>query len=327
LPLMVEEECIGVLTVQSFKKNAYSQEKLNILKTLSTFTSIAIDNYHNYTDLEKAKKEIEQNKQKTEDSIRYAETIQKAILPDSNFLQNALGQHFVIFQPQAIVSGDFYWCRKVKEKIFFAVLDCTGHGVPGAFMSIIGSTVLNDIVVQQKIHAPAQALEELHFGVRSALRQDNRTNDDGMDVCLIVLEKLDENGNVIPSESENYAQMRLTYAGAKRPLYYVMEGELATLEATKRSIGGGRNVVQKPFAQQTLLLPKGTMIYLATDGYADQNNPEKEKIGSNTLKSWLQEIAHEDVALQEIKLLTRLIDHMRDENAQRDDITLVGVRV
>ncbi len=315
LPLVVENQCIGVMTVQSYQKNAYTQENLNILKTLSIFTSIAVDNYRNYTDLVEAKKEIEHNNQKTEDSIRYAETIQKAILPDDHFLKNALGEYFVIFQPQAIVSGDFYWCRQVRNKVFLAVVDCTGHGVPGAFMSIIGSTVLNDIVVQQKIHEPAQILEELHFGIRSALRQENRINDDGMDVCLCVLEKTENEGT------------KLTYSGAKRPLYYVIEGKLETLQANKRSIGGGRNVVQKPFGQESLVLPQGAMIYLCTDGYADQNNPEKEKIGSVQLKEWLQSLAHEVVAVQDIRLLTNLITHMADEDAQRDDITLVGVRM
>jgi ligand-binding sensor domain-containing protein/serine phosphatase RsbU (regulator of sigma subunit)/putative methionine-R-sulfoxide reductase with GAF domain len=319
LPLIVENDCIGVMTVQSYKKNAYTHENLNILKTLSTFTSIAVDNYRTHTDLEEAKKEIEHNNQKTEDSIRYAETIQKAILPDDHFLKNALGEYFIIFEPQAIVSGDFYWCKQVKNKVFLAVVDCTGHGVPGAFMSIIGSTVMNDIVVQQKIHEPAQILEELHFGIRSALRQENRINDDGMDVCLCVLEKIED------KKGKSYT--KLTFSGAKRPLYYVIDGKLETLQANKRSIGGGRNVVQKPFEQETLHLPQGAMIYLCSDGYADQNNPEKEKIGSMQLKEWLQTLAHEPLAVQDIRLLTNLITHMVDEDAQRDDITLIGVRM
>lgn len=325
LPLIVEEECIGVMTVQSYKKNVYTYENINVLKTLSTFTSIAIDNYRNYTELSEAKKEIENNKQKTEDSIRYAETIQKAILPDDHFLKSALGEYFVIFEPQAIVSGDFYWCKKVKNKVFLAVVDCTGHGVPGAFMSIIGSTILNDVVVQQKNHEPAQVLEELHFGIRSALRQENRINDDGMDICFCVLEKI-ETAQANIDASADYST-KLTFAGAKRPLYYVIDGKLETLSANKRSIGGGRNVLQSPFTQQTITLPKGAMIYLATDGYADQNNPEKEKIGSVNLKEWLQEVSHEAVDVQDIKMLTRLVNHMVENELQRDDITLIGVRI
>ncbi|TAH17826.1 MAG: hypothetical protein EAZ08_12845 [Cytophagales bacterium] len=321
LPLIVEEECIGVMTVQSYKKNVYTYENINILKTLSTFTSIAIDNYRNYTELSEAKKEIENNKQKTEDSIRYAETIQKAILPDDHFLKNALEDYFVIFEPQAIVSGDFYWCKKVGNKVFLAVVDCTGHGVPGAFMSIIGSTILNDIVIQQKNYEPAQVLEELHFGIRTALRQENRINDDGMDICFCVLERQKAEG-----DNKDYSA-NLTFAGAKRPLYYVIDGKLETLSANKRSIGGGRNVLQSPFTQQTITLPKGAMIYLATDGYADQNNPEKEKIGSQNLKQWLQEISHEPVGVQDIKMLTHLVNHMADKTLQRDDITLIGVRI
>lgn len=324
LPLIVEDECIGVMTVQSYSKNVYTQENINILKTLSTFTSIAIDNYRNYTELSEAKKEIENNKQKTEDSIRYAETIQKAILPDDHFLKSALGEYFVIFEPQAIVSGDFYWCRKVKNKVFLAVVDCTGHGVPGAFMSIIGSTILNDIVVQQKNHEPAQILEELHFGIRTALRQENRINDDGMDICFCVLEKMQTEEN---NEEAVSANTKVTFAGAKRPLYYVIDGKLEILNPNKRSIGGGRNVLQRPFTQETITLPQGAMIYLATDGYADQNNPEKEKIGSQQLKTWLEEVSYEPISTQDIKMLTRLVNHMGDKEQQRDDITLIGVRI
>lgn len=324
LPLIVEDECIGVMTVQSYSKNVYTQENINILKTLSTFTSIAIDNYRNYTELSEAKKEIENNKQKTEDSIRYAETIQKAILPDDHFLKSVLGEYFVIFEPQAIVSGDFYWCRKVKNKVFLAVVDCTGHGVPGAFMSIIGSTILNDIVVQQKNHEPAQILEELHFGIRTALRQENRINDDGMDICFCVLEKIqtEENNEAVAS-----ANTKVTFSGAKRPLYYVIDGKLEILNPNKRSIGGGRNVLQRPFTQETITLPQGAMIYLATDGYADQNNPEKAKIGSQQLKTWLEEVSGEPISTQDIKMLTHLVNHMVDKEQQRDDITLIGVRI
>ncbi|MCU0390315.1 MAG: SpoIIE family protein phosphatase [Thermoflexibacter sp.] len=314
LPLMIEEECIGVMTVQNYKKNAYTPENLNILKTLSTFTSIAIDNYRNYTDLAEAKKEIEQNKENILSSIRYAEKIQQAILPDDHLLKSALGEYFVIFLPQAIVSGDFYWCKHIKNKTYIAAIDCTGHGVPGAFMSIIGNTILNDIITR-KIYEPAQILEELHLGIRAALKQDNKINDDGMDVCLCMLEKQQDETT------------KVTFAGAKRPLYYVVEGKLETLNANKRSIGGGRNVAHNPFVQETVILPSGAMIYLTTDGYADQNNAEKEKIGSTRLKEWIAEIASEKMEVQDIRLLTRLINHMVDEKLQRDDITLIGIKM
>ncbi len=319
LPLMIEEECIGVMTLQSYKKNAYTQENLNILKTLSTFTSIALDNYANHNNLQEANKKIAQNNENILSSIRYAEKIQQAILPDDQLLKNALGEYFVIFLPQAIVSGDFYWCKQIEDKTFLAVVDCTGHGVPGAFMSIIGNTLLND-VISRKIYEPSQILEELHMGIRLALRQDSKINDDGMDIGLCLLEKqYDEKGK--------HSQTKIIYAGAKRPLYYVVNGKLETLAGNRRSLGGGRNIAYLPFSQETVYLPKGAMIYLTTDGFADQNNPAKEKIGSTRLKEWLQNIADKEPHLQDLELLTKLSEYMVDDSYQRDDITIIGVRV
>ena len=318
-PLSVEQHAIGILTVQSFQKNAYSNQHITILRSLAAYTSIALDNARAY-------KTIETNNRNITDSIRYALTIQQAMLPEKELMNSLFDSHFVIFKPLSIVSGDFYWVTKVEveeegivqTRIYAAIIDCTGHGVPGGFMSVIGKTLLDEIVQTQQVKEPAKILELLDKNTRAVLKQDQTSNDDGMDVALLCIENIEEE------------KFKITFAGAKRPLYFIEKTEqtpkLKTIKGDRRSIGGRTRNNPIPFVDNEIILQKGSLMYLTTDGFTDQPNPERKKIGSLELRKFLETNAPKVMSKQRTELLNLLTEHQQ-ESAQVDDISLIGIRV
>lgn len=307
LPLEFEGKALGVITVQSFKKNAYSRMELTLLRTLASYVSIALSNTSSYGQLERVNLQIT-------DSIRYAETIQKAVLPSMERMNEVLHDYFVIYRPKDIVSGDFYWFSHTADRIYMAVVDCTGHGVPGAFMSMIGSSLLSEIVNVERIYEPNKILEQLHMHVRDSLRQREKKNTDGMDICLISLQA-----------TTDY-KLEVKYSGAKMPLYYTENGDLHELKPTKKSIGGMQREPHRVFEQHTLIMESGEKIYMASDGIIDQNAPNRSKYGSLRLKELLRSNMHRDLQDQHEVLLTSLDEHMK-EAPQRDDVTIIGIQI
>ncbi|WP_338763018.1 two-component regulator propeller domain-containing protein [Bernardetia sp. ABR2-2B] len=319
-PLSVEQHAIGILTVQSFQKDAYSNQHITILRSLAAYTSIALDNARAY-------KTIETNNRNITDSIRYALTIQQAMLPERDFMNSLFSSHFVIFKPLSMVSGDFYWVTKIDTEVdgiiqtrtYAAIIDCTGHGVPGGFMSVIGKTLLDEIVQTQQVREPAKILELLDKNTRAVLKQDQTSNDDGMDIALFCLEEeADEN------------TFKITFSGAKRPLYFIEKIEstpkLKTIKGDRRSIGGRMRNNPVPFTNNEVILKKGSLIYLTTDGFADQPNPERKKIGSLNLRKIIENNATKLMEKQRTDLLMSLREHQQ-ESAQVDDISLIGIKV
>ncbi len=318
LPLSVENRPIGVITVQSFEKNVYDDKKIALLSSLASYTAIAIDNAKAYDTIQNKNRNIT-------DSIRYAQTIQQAVLPSNERMTQYLPDYFVLFRPKDIVSGDFYWFSHIDNYTFIAAVDCTGHGVPGAFMSMIGHSILNEIVNEKKVFEPSEILEQLNLQVRRALKQerklkneDDRANDDGMDVAFCRLEY-----------KESHTEIAFT--GAKRPFIYTMPNdsngkEAFYLRGDNKTIGGVRNKADKNFKTQSIDLPKGAMIYLTTDGYADQNNTQQEKFGTPKLLRLLQEISPLKLYEQKARMEQELDLHQRGEE-QRDDISMIGIRV
>jgi len=251
---------------------------------------------------------------KITDSIRYAQTIQQAILPTHTQLSELFRDFFVINKPRDIVSGDFYWVEQVDKYLFFAVVDCTGHGIPGSFMSLIGYSSLNEIVF--KTNNPAKILEQLHYSIQKALKQgESSDNTDGMDVSLCRLEKL--------SESEN----KVLFCGAKQPLYHIHPNDRKLTEVRGNRVSiGGKMRKQKPFLNTELELPKGDILILASDGYADQNNPHRDKFGSPRLKRILAMNSYLPLNEQKHFLESLLKAHIENQE-QRDDITILGVKL
>lgn len=253
-------------------------------------------------------------------SIRYAQTIQDAMLPGDNQIRKFFDP-FIIYMPKDIVSGDFYWIHSEemngKTLVYMAVVDCTGHGVPGAFMSMIGNRLLNEIVAVRKIDSPAEILGMLNTMVREALRQEETDNNDGMDLGFCKFE-INKNG-----------KYKMTYAGAKRPVYIIRnkENKLLTDNGDRKSIGGynlSRREVQ--FTNHERELDKGDMIYLFSDGIIDQNGPDRKKFGRLRLEEVMVDCAKLRPEEQRLIIEQRLGDYMQGED-QRDDITLIGLKV
>ncbi len=251
-------------------------------------------------------------------SILYAEKIQKALLPDMNFLPDFL-DHFIIFKPKDYVSGDFYWFQNFNqnsgnEYSLIAVADCTGHGVPGALLSSIGSRLLTEITNYTNIQSPAQILKTLNIRFQSVLKQQKVQGLDGMDVVIIKIEKTDKN-------------YKVTYTGAKRPLYFFSfdENKLIKFKSTRKTIGGILQNETVEFTEKIFIAKKNDVLYLTSDGYIDQNNPQRRRIGSAKLLQILENIVRKSLDKQKIILEKELIDWQQDE-LQRDDITIFGLK-
>ena len=280
---------------------------------------------HAREELRKTNSELKEKNEQIMDSIRYAEKIQDAILPLDERIDSLLGEYFIIFKPKDIVSGDFYWCGQVEKKILIAAVDCTGHGIPGAFMAMIGNTLLNKIVLEQKILRPAQILERLNIEVRRVLKQEQETSKvvDGMDVCLCLLEK---------------EKNKVTFAGSMRPLYIVkgpaangtgkdgVETKVVEIKGDFSPIGGKQRKRISQFTDKEVEVSSGDVIYLTSDGYLDQNNEENKKFGLKRFKDILKENAHLEPGKQEAILLEKLGEHQGREK-QRDDILVIGIRI
>ncbi len=264
--------------------------------------------------IEEKNKILKNQHDKMLDSIRYALTIQQAILPNDRVLAEYFTQFFVIYRPKDIVAGDFYWITKTEKYMYAAVVDCTGHGVPGAFMSLIAETLLNEIVSVEGISETSAILETLQVKIVKVLNQAEKANQDGMDICLCRLEHLE-------------LGIKLSFTGAKRPLYYVLPDstEVQIAKGDVKSLGGIRKL-EKRFTQTEIsLLPK-SVLYLTSDGIIDQNSPSNEKFGTAKLKQVLETVKGLDLEQQRIVIEKKIEKHQLDAE-QRDDITLLGLMV
>jgi PAS domain S-box-containing protein len=254
-----------------------------------------------------------QNKEITE-SINYAKRIQASILPPIQKVKEKLPDSFIYYEPKDIVSGDFYWYEFSNNKPMFAVVDCTGHGVPGAFMSIIGYTQLNEIVSDQKITDPGVILRELDKRVRIALNQNKATDKnskDGMELAII---------------SINPEQQKIEFAGAMRPLYYVKDNDLYVIKGDKFSIGGFSQH-RKNFRTHRINYKAGDCFYLFSDGYPDQfGGPRGKKFMTRNVGEMVLRIAHLPMVEQGKIIKSTIQDWMKNDD-QVDDILISGIRL
>lgn len=322
-PIIKQGELTGILYVENnLSTGVFTEDRLQVLKILSSQAAISIDNALLYSNMEQRVEErtrelkqandelAEKNKHIT-DSIQYAKTIQEAILPTKSFIRAKYDDFFISFYPKDIVSGDFFWYAENEESSFIAAVDCTGHGVPGAFMSMIGSAILNQIVKELKIYEPAQILNHLNRNIRIALKQDvnEDASRDGMEICLCRIDR-----------------DRIVFSGGHRPLFMVKNGEFHTYKGDKDSIGGKQKSDDKIFTNTEIPIEKGvrTAIYLTTDGFQDQPNPDGKKIGSKGLHEVIMKYSNLDGDTQKAKFAEELKNHAGSE-PQRDDITVIGI--
>ncbi|MBK6951644.1 MAG: SpoIIE family protein phosphatase [Crocinitomicaceae bacterium] len=262
-------------------------------------------------------KELAAKNKKITESIHYALRIQQSVLLTEAQVKTLLPDSFIFYKPLDIVSGDFYWISQVDSKIIVAVADCTGHGVPGAFMSLIGNTLLNHIVNEKKVTDAAAILDKLHEGIIHSLRQaeSEKNNQDGMDLSLCVLDK--NSGS-------------LQFAGAMNPVYMVQSGEVVTLEPTLKAIGGierRKKLAAIGFESQTIKLEKGTHVYLTSDGYMDQfGGPEQLKFNLPKFKELLLSLKNKSMADQK-NAMDKALQDWKGSGKQIDDVLVVGFTV
>jgi len=264
-------------------------------------------------DLERINNQIEQQNELIKGSIRYAKTIQNAILPPISEIEKKYSTS-LIYRPKDIVSGDFYWYYTNEKYDFIVVADCTGHGVPGAFMSMIGSRLLNEVIVEAKEFEPNQILENLNLQLKKALKTESSDIHDGMELVLCRIEK----------KKDLY---ELTYSGAKRPLVYFSKNELNVLKSDRKPIGSSDRIKNPiPFTNQQVTLSKHDIIYLFTDGITDQNNKNRKKIGTQNFIEKINQFKNENMTTQQ-NLFSNLLNDWQQDEEQRDDITFLALQL
>lgn len=265
--------------------------------------------------IEQKNRELGNQNAQIQNSIRAAKVIQKAIVPYQQKRDELLRDYFVIYRPRDVVSGDFYWLNKINDSIFLSVIDCTGHGVPGAFMTLITNNLLDKIVRVWDIHSPSTILKRLHEEVQIMLRQKETENSYGMDMCFIV---------ATPQDNTHY---KITFAGAKQNAYYIPTNttEVKILTGNRKSIGGFQRA-DIDFENQEIMLEKGSKLYLTSDGYLDQNDVKRRKIGQKQFMQLLTEMNQQDMPTQKQILIKYLYTFMQD-TTQRDDILVIGINI
>ncbi|MDW7695111.1 tetratricopeptide repeat protein [Flammeovirgaceae bacterium SG7u.111] len=263
--------------------------------------------------LSEQKETLQSHFQKITHSITYAETIQNAILPPVSLQQKLFPESFLIYKPKDIVSGDFYWCSTNGKKRVASVIDCTGHGVPGAFMSVIGNNLLSEIIERQEIYDPAKILELLHDQIREKLNQDEGANNDGMDMGICVF------------EDQPDGTIKMEYAGAKHKLFLAGAEGFNEVDGDRKSIGG-KHSSKRTFTNHSITLSKGTRVYLTTDGYLDQANDNRKRFSTGRFREVIQRNHQKPMYEQKIVFDNALTEHQQDSD-QRDDITVMGIVV
>ncbi|TAF66971.1 MAG: hypothetical protein EAZ55_04700 [Cytophagales bacterium] len=260
------------------------------------------------------KAEIESKNEDITASIEYAKRIQEAMLPNTTRIQEAIPASFIFYLPRDIVSGDFYWLANKGDKIIIAVADCTGHGVPGALMSMIGDSLLNHIIHDREIHQPDLILYEMHKGIQKSLNQRENENQDGMDIAVVVWEKEKKQAFV---------------AAARSSIIYFKNNEITLIKGDRNPIGGDEYKEERNFTAYQIDLDdeQPTMFYLYSDGFQDQFGGEKnKKMGIEKLRTFLESIQGEELSAQKEKIAT-FFQQWRGTNEQTDDVLLMGFKI
>jgi PAS domain S-box-containing protein len=258
-----------------------------------------------------AEQKVLMQKESIESSIKYAKRIQNAVLPSREKINSTLHDHFIMFKPRDIVSGDFYWINEVDNKIYIVAADCTGHGVPGAFMSMLGISLLNEIINKGQCKLASEVLNELRKSVKTTLSQTGKDREakDGMDMAICIVDK---------------DSLNMHYAGAYNPLYLVRDNELITYKADRMPIG--IYVKEKDsFTNHEIQLQKNDRFYIFSDGYSDQFGGEKgNKLSTKKLKEKIMDLQSLSM-IEQKEALEKYYDNWKGDLEQVDDVVFIGV--
>lgn len=260
------------------------------------------------------KNEIEEQATHLRESIRYAKRIQQNILPSKDLIGANLPNNFIVYKPRDVVGGDFYYFSNIGSKNVVVVADGTGHGVPGAFLTLIGYLLLNQIVNEKRITKPSDILYHLHIGVRTALKQDEEGSEsrDGMDVAVVCFDS---------------ATYMAEFAGANLPFNYYQDWDLHTIKPDKQSIGGEQMEEERTFTNHEVQLKPGDGVYLYTDGFVDQmGGPEEKRFSTRRFRDLVLRTQHESMATQRA-LVNIEWKEWKDDREQLDDVTVFGFKV
>jgi serine phosphatase RsbU (regulator of sigma subunit) len=264
--------------------------------------------------IEKQKEEIEEQKKHIMDSIYYARRIQNAILPSFNVIDNHFKDYFILYLPKDIVSGDFYWMNGIDGLSMIAAVDCTGHGVPGAFMSIVGFNQMNYAVSVKKARSAASIMDELNAGVINTLNENisDSSIKDGMDMALCIFD---------------FREMNLEFAGANNPILLIRNDAVTMYKGDRFPIGVYEGNIPKPFTNNEIKINTGDCVYMFSDGYPDQfGGPDNKKFMLRRFQELLLEV-HSLPMNRQKEILAQRLSEWRGNNEQVDDILVIGIRV
>lgn len=291
-----------------------SEEEVSLLQSLADMTAVTMENINVYDELEYRVKDrtaqLHEKNREITDSIAYAKRIQDAVLPSFNLVQEHFKDSFILYKPRDIVSGDFYWFEKKGDVLLIAVADCTGHGVPGAMLSVVCSNALYRSVNEFDLTVPGSILDKTRELVLENLAKSGEGVNDGMDISLCAVDT--KTGKV-------------SWSGANNNLWYLREGALCEVKAHKQPIG--RTNAASPFPTHDVPLSQGDILYLVTDGFADQFGGDKgKKFKRRQLEALLHTTGSMPLATQK-RTLDHVFENWKGKLEQVDDVTIVGIRV
>ncbi len=345
MPLVRQGELLGILYLEnSLSEGVFTSHRLQLLEHLSTQIMISIDNARIYENLEgmvlrrtyeldqtnaalqssvelistqkdeieKRRVEVENANQQITASINYARRIQNALLPADKLFRETFSDYFIFYKPRDIVGGDFYWAKQRGDEIFVLAADCTGHGVPGGFVSMLGISLLNEVFRRKDVHTAAHVLDALRTEIKQALKQtENNVSKDGMDAALCII---------------NTKTLMMQYSGAYNPVYLCRNNEIIQAKPDKQPIG--IHLKETPFTNTEFQLQSNDIIYLFSDGYVDQfGGNSGNKFLAKRFKELLLSICQKEMAEQKEILDETLAEWMGTEYSAVDDILVMGIKI